>query len=65
MIADINDSAVCKMALEDDELRKIRQEAYNMAQDKEVQNMLMQKNLNGWIGLVMEVTEKKKVEMKA
>ena len=42
MFADINDETVVKAAQEDSNLRKIREEAFNMAQDKEVQNMLIQ-----------------------
>lgn len=41
MIADVNDETVSEAAQKDDVLRKIREEAFNMAQDKEVQNMLV------------------------
>lgn len=41
-IADINDKQVEKVSVEDEELVKIRYEAHGMAQDKEVQNMLIQ-----------------------
>ena len=41
MIADVNDGKVSEAVEKDDELKKIRAEALNMAQDKEVQNMLI------------------------
>lgn len=42
MIADVNDGKVSAEAERDDELKRIRTEALDMAQDKEVQNMLIQ-----------------------
>lgn len=42
MIADANDAMVSAEAEQDNELKKMRIEALNMAQDKEVQNMLIQ-----------------------
>ena len=42
MIADVNNQMVSDAAEKDDDLKKIRTEAHNMAQDKEVQNMLIQ-----------------------
>lgn len=42
MIADVNDGKVSEAAERDGELAKMRIEARNMAQDKEVQNMLIQ-----------------------
>ena len=42
MIADVNDETVSEAAKKDDMLRKIREEAFNMAQDKEVQSMLIE-----------------------
>ena len=41
MIADVNDGKVSEAVEKDDELKKIRAEALNMAQDKEVQNMMI------------------------
>ena len=41
-IADINDSTVASMAESDEELQAIRKETYEMGQDKEVLNMLIQ-----------------------
>ena len=45
MIADVNDERVTAEAAQDEELQKMRTEAQNMAQDKEVQNMLIQERL--------------------
>ena len=42
MIADVNDGQVTEAAKGDDTLEAIRKETHNMAQDKEVQNMLIQ-----------------------
>lgn len=42
MFADVNDEKVSEAAQKDDVLRKIREEAFNMAQDKEVQSMLIE-----------------------
>ena len=42
MIADVNDEKVTIEAERDEELRRIRTEALNMAQDREVQDMLIQ-----------------------
>lgn len=42
MIADVNDELVSAEAEQDDELKRMKIEALNMAQDKEVQNMLIQ-----------------------
>ena len=46
MIADVNDEKVSTKAEQDEELQKMRAEARNMMQDKEVQNMLIQERLN-------------------
>ena len=45
MIADVNNEIVAAEAEKSNELKKIRAEAMNMAQDKEVQNMLIQEKL--------------------
>ena len=42
MIADINDLSVAEAVKTDEELLKIRAEVHSMAQDKEVQNMIIQ-----------------------
>ena len=42
MIADANDTNVSDAIAADEELKQIRAEVFNMAQDKEVQNMLLQ-----------------------
>ena len=42
MIADVNDKSVIKAAEADQELQNIRAEIHGMAQDKEVQNMIIQ-----------------------
>ena len=42
MIADANDAKVSDAIAADEELKRIRAEVFNMAQDKEVQNMLLQ-----------------------
>lgn len=42
MIADVNDESVSKAAEENEELQSIRSEALVMAQDREVQNIIIQ-----------------------
>ena len=42
MIADVNDKSVTEAAEADQELQNIRAEIHGMAQDKEVQNMIIQ-----------------------
>ena len=42
MIADVNDEKVSAEAEQNEELQKMRTEAFEMAQEKEVQNMLIQ-----------------------
>ena len=42
MIADVNDAKVSAEAEQNEELQKMRTEAFEMAQEKEVQNMLIQ-----------------------
>lgn len=46
MFADVNDEKVCEAAERDDILMKIREETFKMAQDKEVQRMLIQEKFD-------------------
>lgn len=62
MIADVNDEDVKNAAEKDEELHLVRKEIQNMAQDKEVQNMLIQEDFErmDWLtyGSEMEATGK-------
>lgn len=66
MIADVNDGKVSREAEKDAQLRSIRTEAAGMAQEKEVQNMLIQEKYDrmDWVTYGNEQRREGKIEGK-
>ena len=64
MIADANDAKVSDAIATDEELKQIRTEVFNMAQDKEVQNMLLQEKFErmDWVSYGNEKEREGKIE---